>query len=42
MSTSKSDIRTRTALALTLLLVVAFFALFEFPFIASDITIAPA
>jgi 4-amino-4-deoxy-L-arabinose transferase-like glycosyltransferase len=41
MSTSRSDNGTRTALALTLLLVVAFFALFEFPFTASDLTIAP-
>jgi len=41
MSTSKRDIRARTALALILLLAVAFFALFESPFTASNLTIAP-
>ena len=41
MSTSRSNNTTRTALALTLLLVVSFFALFEPPFTASDLTIAP-
>jgi hypothetical protein len=41
MSTSRSNNRAWTALALTLLLVVSFFALFEPPFAASDLTIAP-
>jgi len=41
MITSRINNRTRTALALTLLLVVSFIALFEPPFTASDLTIAP-
>jgi 4-amino-4-deoxy-L-arabinose transferase-like glycosyltransferase len=41
MSTSRSNNGSREALALTFLLVVAFFALFELPFTASDLTIAP-
>ena len=41
MSTFRRKNMTRTALALFLLLVVAFFALFEPPFTASDLTIAP-
>jgi 4-amino-4-deoxy-L-arabinose transferase-like glycosyltransferase len=41
MNTSRSNNGSRTALALILLLIVAFFALFEPPFTASDLTIAP-
>lgn len=41
MKISRSNKRIQTALALTLLLIVAFFALFEPPFAASDIRIAP-
>ena len=41
MSTFRINNITRTTLTLTLLLVVAFFTLFEPPFTASDLTIAP-
>ncbi len=41
MKISRSNKRIQTALALTLLLIVAFYTLFELPFTASDLTIAP-